>query len=394
MQSKFNETTTLMDQTTPNSVGNSHEKLPMILFCGKHRVNFAMFEPVYQRLRERSDIEVRVSSGRYRRRWLLGWRAPRNPELQNERLFGEFDIDAAHLYRTGGADRHPHAVYVSSNVDEKLIPRNCRVKVQIFQGVSFRNYAVNPKYLRFDKLFFIGRYHLEQYLERGLLEEDDPRIELIGMPKLDRLVNGALDRETVLRELNLDASRPTVLWCPTGARHNGFEKLGAAGMRALEATGCNVILKLHDHPHLPRGMSHEGYIQAARQSLGPNSRLATRSDVAPYLAAADALITDASSVAFEYCVLDRPIVFIDVPELLQARAGMEDSAMDLETHGRKVGRIVDSAESLGEAVKVELANPQALSRERCAAATHLFHDPGRATQRSVERLVALAKAQT
>ncbi|MBN1868466.1 CDP-glycerol glycerophosphotransferase family protein [Candidatus Sumerlaeota bacterium] len=364
---------------------------PTILFCGKHRVNFTLFHPVYQLLRREPAIRLLLSSGRYRYQGLLGWWMPRDETKTNAHVFGEFDVDPNHLHRTSGRDTFPYAVCVTSNVDSKIIPRRARVQVQTFQGVSFRNYAVDRKYLRFDKLFFIGRYHIEQYVSRGLLREDDPRIELIGMPKLDRLVDGSTDRKAVLEGMGLDPGLPTVLWCPTGARQNSFEKWGRAALRAIDAAGVNTILKLHDHPHLPKRLTYDDLIAEARAGLGERGRLAHHSDVAPLLVAADLLVSDASSVAFEYCILDRPIVFIDVPELLAARASMEGSAMDLETHGRRIGRVVSRTEELTETIRAELAAPGALSPQRRAAAQHLFHDPGGAARRAADRLLALAR---
>ncbi len=365
-------------------------KHPWILFCGKHRVNFAMFEPVYQLLRRVPGLGLGLSSGRYRRRPLIGWLRPKRVQYWNERLFGEFDVDPAHLVRTSGADPYPYDVFVTSNRDRKIHPRRARLAVQIFHGVSFRNFAVSAEYRAFDKLFFPGRYMMEQYLERGILEPGDPRMELIGMPKLDRLVNGAFRRDEVLSTFGLDPGRPTILWCPTGARHNSFELLGLAGVRALEATGFNLILKLHDHPHLPRGITLEALWTEIGPALGARSRLATRSDVTPLLAAADLLVTDASSVAYEYCLLDRPIIFVDVPKLLAQRDRMPGSAMDTRTHGRRMGRIIGEADELGPAVREELAEPGRLSAERQATAAHIFHDPGRATERMARRLLELA----
>ncbi len=55
--------------------------------------------------------------------------------------------------------------------------------------------------------------------------------------------------------------------------------------------------------------------------------LAEDADISPYLAVADVLVTDHSSVGFEYMLLDRPIVVIDSPELIvRARVNPEKVA--------------------------------------------------------------------
>ena len=41
-------------------------------------------------------------------------------------------------------------------------------------------------------------------------------------------------------------------------------------------------------------------------------------DASPYLAAADVMVTDHSSVGFEYLVLDRPLIVFDAPGLVEA----------------------------------------------------------------------------
>ncbi len=364
---------------------------PRIIFTAKHRVNFAMFNPVYQSLRSTNAVELFLSTGRYRKRPLLGWIKPREPQFLNELVFGDFDVDPAHLIPSSVRDSRTYDVYVSSNQSKLMQPRNSRISVQIFHGVSFRNFAVNPGYLRFDKLFFPGRYMMEQYIQQGLLEAGDPRIELMGMPKLDRLVDGSLDRNQILESLGLDPGRKTVLWCPTGARGNSLELLGRRGFRAIESTGVNLILKLHDHPHLVKGQDRNHVLGFANAALGEHSRLVDHSDVAPLLVAADLLVSDASSVAYEFCLLDRPIIFVEVKALLSNREKMENSTMDLETHGRNIGQLVNSPEELAEAVTRELADPARLSSRRRAAAAHIFHEPGTATARATERLLELAR---
>lgn len=364
---------------------------PSILFCGKHRVNFAMFHSVYERLRHDPSVRLLVSSGRYRWRPIVGWIRPEDPSLLNEAIFPEFNLDPKHLHKTSNRDKYPYEVYVTSNLDRKMLPPNSHITVQIFHGVSFRNFAVNEKYLRFDKLFFPGKYHLEKYIERGILKPDDSRIELMGLPKLDCLVDNSIRREDVLKRLGLDPALPTVLWCPTGAENNSLDRLGPAGLKAAQNGEWNFIMKLHDHPHLRPGVKPQDIEKMVRDALGPRGRIAPESNVAPLLVAADLLISDASSVANEFCLRDRPIVFVDVPDLLQARAAMPGCAMDLDTHGRNMGQVVNSAEELTEAIKAGLANPTERSAARRAVATHLFHEPGTAGARMAAKLVDMAK---
>ena len=95
--------------------------------------------------------------------------------------------------------------------------------------------------------------------------------------------------------------------------------------------------------------------------------------------AADLLITDASSVANEYTLLNRLIVYLDVPELI--RASREKGAMvDLDSWGRRGGLVVQRPGEVEPAVAASLAEPDRLSAIRSAIAQNLFYNPGCATQ--------------
>ena len=59
------------------------------------------------------------------------------------------------------------------------------------------NYSVSPKALRFDKLFVLGPYMYEKFISTGTLAENDSRLEKIGMPKIDCLRDGSLDRPMI-----------------------------------------------------------------------------------------------------------------------------------------------------------------------------------------------------
>ena len=55
---------------------------------------------------------------------------------------------------------------------------------------------------------------------------------LVGMPKVDCLVDGTLRRDTVLRELRLDPARPTILYAPTWSAHSSLNLMGVELRRA------------------------------------------------------------------------------------------------------------------------------------------------------------------
>lgn len=102
-------------------------------------------------------------------------------------------------------------------------------------------------------------------------------------------------------------------------------------------------------------------------------------DVIPLLFLADVLITDASSVANEYALLDRPLVYLDVPELIQASRDV-GAFVDLETWGRRGGVVVERPAEVEAAVADSLAHPARLAPIRAAIVRDLFYHPGKATE--------------
>jgi CDP-glycerol glycerophosphotransferase (TagB/SpsB family) len=264
-----------------------------------------------------------------------------------------------------------------------IAPRSHRRSIQLFHGLSFRNRAVRIENAVYDNYFVLGPYMRRAFERRGILSAGDGRVARIGFPKTDRLLNGTLDRDDIVRELGFSGSRPVVLYAPTGAHGNSLETCGEELLRRLAAVGdYDVIVKPHDHPKA--GIDwHERLAPLESEHL----RLLRAPDAIPALFAADLLISDASSIANEYLLLDRPIVFVDVPELLAAAKG-EDDRLDLETWGRQGGVVAASATTAVDAVANGLAAPRAQSQTRRAIARDLFYNPGTATQAAVVWLQA------
>ena len=101
------------------------------------------------------------------------------------------------------------------------------------------------------RLFFVNRRRLNNCIAAGALDADSPAIRLIGMPKVDALVDGSLNRERILASLGLPADRPTVLYAPTWSPASSLNKLGVALLHRLRMMPVNVIVKLHDRSLRP-----------------------------------------------------------------------------------------------------------------------------------------------
>ncbi|MCE9601635.1 MAG: CDP-glycerol glycerophosphotransferase family protein [Gemmatimonadetes bacterium] len=355
-----------------------------VLFAGYAPVHFICFQPLYERLRRMRGIEIVLSGGREAV-------AEGNGKLTARQLYAPFRLPPDRIVELDRIRKQTFDLVFCAHVSG-YFPKDEQERIQLFHGVSFRNMAVRRDVLVYDRLFLTGPYMRRLFTESQMLRNRDPKLVNIGFPKLDRLVNGELDRATILRRVGFSGRRPVILYAPTGQKDNSLEHTGEAVLERLRATGkYDILIKLHDHPR-DRGTD---WPTRLKPLLDKHTRLATGLDVVPYMYAADLLLTDASSVSSEFSLLDRPMVFLDVPQLLAAMS-KKGVALDLDTWGRKGGLTVRWPDEAVEAIAWSLAHPRHASRLRRAMARDLFYNPGHATDAAVDwvlqRLRALDEA--
>lgn len=339
-----------------------------ILFAGYAPVHFVCFRPLYERLRRSKDVDIVLSGGRDRDP-VTG-----APALTAAQLYAPFRVPRTRVVELDKVRRQSFDLVFCAHVSG-YFPREEKERVQLFHGVSFRNMAVRRDVLVYDRLFLVGPYMRRLFTGQQMLRDSDGRMVNVGFPKLDRLTNGTLDRKAILRGFGFSGRRPVLLYAPTGQKDNSLEHTGIAVLERLRATRkYDIMIKLHDHP---RDRTTD-WPARLKPLLDKHTKLVRDYDVVPSLFVSDLLITDASSVSNEYALLDRPMVFLDVPQLL---AGMQKRgvALDLDTWGRKGGVTTRWPDESVEAVAWSLAHPRHASTTRRAMAADLFYNPGRAT---------------
>ena len=199
-----------------------------------------------------------------------------------------------------------------------------------------------------------------------------------GYPRNDALVlDGASERASTRALLGIDETQRVVLYAPTW-RDDRTEMVEFAGARELATDlGEDVVVLVRGHSRtLLPGRDADGTRVIDVTGFPDTTRL---------LLAADALVTDYSSVMFDFSATGKPMYFL-VPDIEHYRGELRGFYFDLEAHAP--GPVVRTRDALLEVLRDEDA-----VRERYAAryaawrAKFNGRDDGHAAARVVERML-------
>lgn len=341
-----------------------------ILVNARTAMNYATMAPIVERLRRDNRVEMYFT-------------ASESPN-QCMQIYSEASKPLRFI-SPGLASFMRFDAYLAADFLWLTLPRGTR-RIQTFHGVAgkYRGIYDSPSQSMraWDRLYFINKRRLQHFIDTNAIDADSSAARLVGMPKLDCLVDGTLNRDEVLISLAIDPSRRTVMYAPTWSPYSSLPGLGEELVKRLSEAGYAVIVKLHDRSREKEYVHSGGLDWGAR--LEPVLRrtggvLATGADSSKYLPAADVLITDHSSVGFEYLLLDRPVVRIESPELIK-RTDIEPIYVDLLS---KASTTVRNVQETIAAVDRNFVEPTRNSANRRAIAAEMFYKPGSATDRAV-----------
>ena len=347
-----------------------------ILLDARTSMEYAMMAPVHEALA--GDPRVRV--------WLTSSERPR----QVDTIYRQARAAARRISPRRAMTKRFDACLAADFVWASLPRGACRV--QMFHGVAGKwgHIYDRPTMSMRDwhRLFFINERRLRNFVAAGAVDAGSDAIRLVGMPKADCLVNGSLERDAILAAAGLDPARPSVLYAPTWTRFSSLNAMGEEVVRGLMTAGYTVLVKLHDNSLDMAYESSGGIDWAARLSpllQGGHGLLVRDANASPWLVAADVLVSDHSSIGFEYLLLDRPVVRIEMPELIR-RAGIPEEYVALMA---AASTTVSTAGEVLRSVERGFADPGHKSETRRRVAAELFYGPGGATQRARRELYAL-----
>ena len=261
----------------------------------------------------------------------------------------------------------PVALFVPGNSVPDYFPG---IKVEIFHGFSVGKRSDNEGHFRIRGLFDLyctqGSATTRQF-EALARRHRHFHVEQTGWPKVDPLFDGR-DRGANPWTEGWEQARPVLLYTSTFTQGMSSAPLLREPIRRLAAEGrWNWLVTLH--PKTPADL-----VQAYEEMQGPHLRFARTDDVLPLLQAADAMVSDTSSIVHEYLLLHRAAVtlrnkqpgphLIDIQDPDGLTAGIE---IALERPADLMRRIAEFAEAI---------HPyrDGKSSERVLRATHEFLD--------------------
>lgn len=349
----------------------------LVLVDARTPVNFTMVAPVVRAMQYDSRVRFLFTASEEPHRLASIYHEARGIRTVHPRRAALMRFDA----------------YVASDFMWASLPRGTK-RVQVFHGVGgkYGFDAPTTSMREWDRLFFVNERRLNNFIAAGAIDRDSPAIRLIGMPKTDCLVDGTLTRDAVLESLSLDPALPAVLYAPTWSPASSLNVMGVDLVAALGRLPVNLIVKLHDRSRDRRERYSGGVDWPSRLApVLPAGRgvIAPGHDISPYLAAADAMITDHSSAGFEFLLRDRPLVRIHRPQLLELANVHADYVKLLTSVSESTDAVADTV----AAVERALAAPEVRSAERRGVSAELFYRPGGATQRSVQALYELMELE-
>lgn len=214
---------------------------------------------------------------------------------------------------------------------------------------------------------------------------DGPLLE-VGSPRNDVLVNGVPDESLarIKSNLGIEPGQRAVLFAPTwrddAKRGGGFYASSPVDLDSLSAAlGDDVVLLFRAHSNIVTLDTNATSAGVVNVSDYP--------DIADLYLAADLLVTDYSSVMFDYATTSRPMVF-HCPDLEHYRDDLRGWYFDLESDAP--GPITRNAHELATAIRAGLSSEGHVAhREAYAAFRERFcsWEHGDAAERVADELV-------
>ena len=260
--------------------------------------------------------------------------------------------------------------------------------IDVWHGLGWVHTERNKMLRDFDLAFDTSEFFREYYSEGD--KDIAEKIKITGYPRNDPLIDGCWSREEKERDVGIPTGRKNILYAPTwGHRYkkrlfpwedtdiflNKAEKF-------CNKNNCNFLIRMHPNwymQNVEQGRLLENVVKHAKWvfHVAPHKYV----DVQPLLYISDMLVTDWSSIANDFILLNRPMIF------LETRFPVEKSVLTPED---RAGYIVKNEEEFFEKLHESITKPNLFEKKRRKALKKLYkYIDGNSSKRCVKEVMKL-----
>lgn len=255
----------------------------------------------------------------------------------------------------------------------------------IGHGTGDKKYGSNPKNLEtYDYHFISGPKHLAKLSDVGVRIPKEKLIK-IGNLRFDDYINHAMDRDRAMDDLGIvDRTRKNVLYAPTWGRSKGTFKKYVYFFGREISRNFNLIIRPHHHDrrYLPR-IRMWAKINGLEHIYFSNPSFLLKSDTMKDFLISDILISDLSSVLYEYLITRKPIIVTKTD--FQDIHHMSDE-MDIVKHAV----IYDGSQNILDLISKSLSQQHKTREMYGRLLTNCFYyNDGRSVERALDFLESI-----
>lgn len=197
-----------------------------------------------------------------------------------------------------------------------LLPGRSDMKfVDVWHGIPFKGFDADDFLIqhRYDEVWVASPLLARMYVERFGFPAGI--VQVTGYARTDRLVVNPLDPAAARRALGIPPERKVILFAPTWQQDDRQRDIFPFGtdeetflqrMSAFcAAHGAVCVVRRHLNTTASAATARHAHVLCRPYEQYP--------DAEGVLLASDVLVCDWSSIAFDFLLLDRPVLFLDVP---------------------------------------------------------------------------------
>jgi len=236
--------------------------------------------------------------------------------IENQFIHSKYIGSGARGYRKINKITNPILITTTPNFGSPGFPVVKSPYVQrlihIFHSVTditpYKKYSLDA----YDAVYLGGEFQRNSILELECKRDLNPKdMPLVGLPYLDSLTEELKKSEYTISK---NTDKPTVLIGSSWGKKGCLPNFGIGFVKLIADADYNVIIR----PHPQSYISEPDLIRNFEKELATYTNIVWDNEISPTksLAVSDVLISDASSIRFDYAFLHKkPVISLEIPPI-------------------------------------------------------------------------------